>query len=325
MHSLKSTSPSPENRLPRVRAVHGIVLVTAAVAALAPTGVLAAETRSWEASIQTFVGNDSNAPIAAQDTTYSGQRSSSFMGIGASGQWHFPAAGEWRPSIAGHLTMLTYANSEANQFRYASGGGTFALARDVPSLNGALQLTVGLQRDRLGGRVYASSYSLGAALPVQVGAWLLTPGLGLTSIDFADDGTVSSITSRDAKIERLGISASRELARNHWLSLGYSYVVNRADGSNFDYHGNAFDVQYRAMIFPVILTIAASRNSERYPDYTPEPRRSQDNRMYRLGLTVPLSGRVSLEGTYSITEYRGKSALFDANRNQATLGIAYRF
>lgn len=288
------------------------------------------EPRPWNLSVRTFASHDTNVPLAATETTFSGNQSTNVFGLALSGDYRLYRAGQWTVAATGAIQQTRNGDPALRDFDLTSVAPGL-VARYGFRLSGrpsTLSMTYGARRDWLGGSGYATGHAAGADLGVRTSYSASVGAFAYVAYnDFDDDGPDAAFSSRDAVSYRAGIRGIKSFNGNRQGIQGtLSYMKNDAKGANFVFQGPAASLQFMSFIWgPWAAAAIASFASTDYTNYAVTPRRESRTRDYRLAVFGPLSRKLSADLSIGRSEYRANQAAFEAKRENISLGITYAF
>lgn len=301
------------------------------VALLLFAGAAAAEEpRPWNLAARFSATHDTNVPLAATETAFSGNRSTNVLGLGLSGDYRLYRQDTWTVAATGGLQRTYNGDPALRDFDLTSVAAGVA-AVDTFRLYGkraALTMNYAARRDWLGstgfssGHVASVDFSLRPTFSTSYGAYAI---VGVN--DFDDDGPQPEFSSRDGVSYRTGIRAVKGFAGNRRsIQANLAYAKYDADGANFVFDGPAGSLQFMSYVFgPWAAAFTASRAYVRYTNYAVEPRRENRITDYRFALYGPLSRQLSVDLSYGRSKYDSNEATFEAKRENISLGVTYVF
>lgn len=310
-------------------AAHTIAAVLCASAATSLAQTPAVD-RPWQLQLRGSVSHDTNVPLAATESTFQDERSSTVLGFAAQGEYRLYRGGPWSFGLTGTAQQTYNADSRLREFDVTTlAPGVYArrnlrIARR-PAL---LRLGYGARRDWLGGSGYAAAHSASADLGVrpayatEIGAFV-----GWSASDFRDDGALPELTSRDASAYRFGVRATQAFHGNRRAVQGaFGYVKNDADGANFVFRGPSVNVNFVSQVYgPWAFSAGVSHMHVEYPNFAVEPRRETRATDYRFVLFGPLTRKLGADLSLTRSRQNSSQAAFEARRTSVSLGITYAF
>lgn len=304
-----------------------------ACAMLLPGVVCAAENpepRPWNLSLRAFASRDSNVPLAATDTVFTGERSSNVFGVGLSGDYRLYRGGRWTVAATGAVQQTYNGDSSLKEFNLTSASPGLLARYAFRALGRPARLTMSYaaRRDWLGGSGFAAGHAatLDAGMrpsrSTEVGAFVAAG-----TNDFDDDGPNPDLSSRDGASYRAGLRGTMGFNRNRQaIRASLAYVKNDAKGANFVFSGPAASLQLMSYVAgPWALAASASYAKADYTNFAVEPRRESRTKDYRLALYGPLTRKLSADLSVGRSYYDSNQSVFEAKRKNVSLGVAYLY
>ncbi len=220
--------------------------------------------KPWNVSIRAFVGNNNNVPLAPTLSFFNGETDSLYYGATFNGIYRFLDDTDWTVGVGLRADKLWHADEQkvANS-TVASEQKSYDLSIFSPTLFGERRFVVGGIPTSLAAR-YNFRYENADIAAVGQRTHALTAALGarpLPNLDLSlaysrgwDESfvtfPVAGINSRDADRHQLGISGKLALdGGRRVLGLGYTWWVNQAEGSNWDYEAQKVNAFLRSQIY----------------------------------------------------------------------------
>ena len=280
--------------------------------------------------LRTFMSRDSNVALAADETTFSGERVTTVFGAGLSGDYRLYRDAEWTFGATGTALQTYNADGNLRDFNLTSVAPGLVARRAfrVNDRPAALTMNYAAHRAWLGGSGFSSGHQFAADVGVRpsftldLGAF---GGVGYTEFD--DQGPSPASSSRDAISYRGGLRAAKSFNRNRQaIQASLMYVKNDAKGANFVFEGPAANLQFTSyLVGPWAVAVGVGYSSVEYTNYEPLPRRESTSTDYRLTVFGPLSKKLGADVSFSRSQYGSNQSAFRADRENITLGLTYSF
>lgn len=288
------------------------------------------DARPWNLAVRASVSHDSNVPLAATDSTFAGEKSSTVFGLGATGDYLLYKGARWSVKATGALQQTRNADSSLREFDLTSLSPGIQAQRSFRLAGRPARLSLGYaaRRDWLGGSGYATGQ--GATIDIGVRPKFATE-LGVfasaSGTNFDDEGPDPALSSRDAVAYSAGVRAMHGFNSNRQaVRATLAYVKNDAKGANFVFDGPSAGVQFLSYLYgPWAMAASASLARADYTNFAVDPRRETRIRDYRLVFFGPLSRKLSADLSLGRTEHRANQAIFEADRKYFSLGVTYSF
>ena len=288
------------------------------------------EARPWNLAVRASVSQDSNVPLAATDTAFAGERSSTVFGLGATGDYLLYKGARWSVRATGAIQQTRNADPNLRDFDLTSLSPGIQAQRALRLAGRPARLSLGYaaRRDWLGGSGYATGH--GATIDIGVRPKFATE-LGVFAsaygTNFEDEGSDPALSSRDTVAYSAGVRATQGFNSNRQaLRVTLAYVKNDAKGANFVFGGPSAGVQFLSYLYgPWAMAASASFARADYTNYAVDPRRETRVRDYRLVFFGPLSRKLSADLALGRSEHRANQAIFEADRKYVSFGMTYSF
>jgi hypothetical protein len=295
-----------------------------------PAVALAKTSRPWDFSLRLLTEFDDNVPLVSDASTFSGDKDSIKFGVVASGSYIIVRNAAWQAGFGGTVMQTVNIDSDVNDYNLTSLSPSF-FARYYFDLRGRpaeTEMAYTLRADWLGGNRYATSNVLLWDLrfhprpAIRAGIYY-----HLFFDDFTLEGTEPVRTSRDADRHALGVKGTYTFSQGlRAITVNYEYGKNNAEGSNFVFSSHKIAGRFTTRLMPPLwLVLDVSFTDQDYTDYTPQPRRTQDNLYYRVMLLLPVSVDLTFDLSFSRSKYNGSQSRFDAERDRLGLGATFTF
>jgi hypothetical protein len=299
---------------------------------LALAGIASAQAppRPWDLSIRLFTEYDSNIPVAARSTDFTGHKEGVDLGAGVSGSYKFIQERQWDLGAGGNIVQVWNTRSGLSDFNLTSlsprlFGDYFFEAWTKPA---QAEMAYQFRSDWLGGSGFEKSHTISWDFGIMPSRNLLT-GIyyHLAVENFDDEGDTPSLTSRDAVNHTLGIKGTYSYGYNRpSITLNYQFSHNDADGRNFTFDSHGISARFiTPIIIPVKMILDAGYTSQDYTHFTPRPERTQDNQNYGITFLLPVSRNLTADLGYKFAKYKGSESRFEAKKHKVGLGLAYDF
>jgi len=313
---------------------------------------MADDERAWAFSLRFFTGYNDNVPLVPDKTTFSdeGDRSSLYGGLTATGEYRLLSGPEWAAGVNFRFDQLGYtdrkaavpaaAASDPNDYdltAVAAGGQVrrFFKAGDRPA---SLGVSYSFRRDWLAdigaedGWSRVHTVALDLALDLSESMRISTE-YRLAFEDFDDDRNQPQLDSRDGLRQSLGLTGAYFFdQKRRAVILGYRYMENDTDGSNFRVQSShSVRGRFQSLVAgPVWAGVSAGFTRENYDGFvtgfTPPPGRTrQDIRKYGAQLLWLVSARLSLDLYYIYEDYAANQPEFEADRANVGAGLTVKF
>lgn len=293
--------------------------------------------RNWDLSIRSTYGLNDNVQIAPESTFYVGDNTGRFFSLGAYGTYRFINSREWLVYFSGSLDQLWNNGHED--------GSEYDQITVHPSINAAYRYSLAgipsVARASFDHRYeYGEVDAIGLnANTIRIGHdMMLAPDL-VFSLDYSRgweefrvDFPMPNLDDRDATTMRYraGISYRWNQGRQ-MISAGYSYLDNKAKGSNYEFDADIFDAEFKTHIEgPVWARLGMSRQDSDYNGFVsgfiPAPGRTeQDTSNYSLQLMYLLDKSWTLDAFYTYQDLESNQAEFESDVTKYGIGVTYRF
>jgi hypothetical protein len=287
--------------------------------------------RDWDATLRLFAVQDSNVPLAANGSGFSGSTSSPTLGVAFNGSKDLLSQNRgWYLAINGGLTQSRQSESSLQDFDMASLAVGIAASRNMQLGSMPSKLAVGYQFSQswLGGSAFQSGHNINSSLTADVSSQLKVGFFaGFFESNFSDDGTQPDLTSRDSTGNSFGIRADYGFNNNRQaVHASWGRQKIRASGANFDVDGDTLSVGVRSyLVFPWVAMVNASRASSDYVTYNSVPQRTAKVDNVRLIVAGPISRSWSADVSWGASRYGSDLDAYRATRRQVTAGLGYTF
>jgi hypothetical protein len=288
------------------------------------------EPRAWNLLVRVSGSHDSNVPLAATETEFSGNKSTNVLGLGVNGDYRLYRDDRLIVAATGALQQTRNGDPALREFDLTSASPGL-VARYALRLGGRparLTTAYAARRDWLGGSGYATGQVLTADVGVRPARATEVGVFGSVAYtNFDDDGTEPATTSRDAVNYRGGVRGVMAFNRyRQALQASVSYVKNDADGANFVFTGPAANVQVTSLVWgPWGASVSAGYARMTYTSFASEPRRESTLKDYRLIVSGPLARKLAADLSYGRSYYDSNQQAFEAKRQNVSLGFTYAF
>lgn len=305
-------------------------LLAASLVAPAACLAQAPADRPWQLQVRGSVSHDTNVPLAATETSFQDERSSTVLGLAAQGEYRLYRNGPWNVGLAGAAQQTRNTDARLREFDLTSlAPGLYARRTlRIAGRPALVRLGYGVRRDWLGGSEYASAHSASVdasvrpAFSTELGAFA-----AVSQADFRDDGPLPELSSRDGRTYRFGVRGTRGFHGNRRaVQTVLGYVKSDTDGANFVFRGPSASAQFISQIYgPWAFSAGISHTRVDYPNFAVEPRRETRATDYRLVLFGPLTRKLGADISLTRSRQSSNQAAFEAKRTNLSLGLTYAF
>jgi len=290
--------------------------------------------RPWNASLRAFLEYDSNVGLTEEQAPAPYEYEPAFRaGLTGAGSYRWIAAERLTLGAGGYFAQtLTTGDAFADEYDLSSLAphAWAALSLGRAESPARVQLAYQFRRDWLEGGDFERSHNARLSASKRFGAAFEGEVHYTYALeDFDARGFHALDARRDADHHRIGISGSWLRAESlQSLTLGYEYLRNVAELSDFDFEGHAISARFRTAIpapWLIGLELFASYTDADYDHYPTTPRREARTQLYRSRLFLPLSRHWLLDATYSHLSIGADQARFRSKRDAVSAGLSYQF
>jgi hypothetical protein len=298
--------------------------------------------------VRAFTGSDNNVPLVAEQSSFTGAKSSPFLGATAQGSWTWVHPGGWNAGVMGSLEHIRY--SKGFEPGTTNAPKEYNLTVVNPELFAYRTMTAFGRPTRLEASYDFRSESFpgenedgsGHHRFIFKGQSFPMPGLAVRlgyrfvlydyNVDFPDP----ELNNRDGVFQRIDAEGSYNVPklRGH-VSVTYQRSSADADGRNFDYKGNAFKVRVDNKLAPNVWTdISALKDMRTYDGFVTADPYSYLSAATRKAVDI-LKGQGKLMWRFApnwvadvnikTTKIDAESSWFRAKRTIGGAGITYSF
>jgi hypothetical protein len=284
-----------------------------------------------DVSVRVFTEFDDNVPLVPFGRDFTGDKGGVRFGSVLSSAYRFIQDDKWQAGIGLNYIQTIHDRQPLNAYDLTllnprAFVGHFMSFGVVPAF---ASVSYDFKRDWLNGHGYDIGHTVRADLMMQPLPPLRTTFYYSALFEsFDSKGERADLTSRDGTVNTFGTSVDLFLNRKgtRFITLGYSYASDAAEGSNFDSDTQSFSAGFTTKVAgPVWFTGEAHYGNADYASHTLSPAREQNIWTYRATLFCSLGEHWGIDLSYTHTSSDSSSSEFAYRRNVGGLGLTYRF
>jgi hypothetical protein len=284
----------------------------------------------FDLSLRLFAEYDDNVPLVPDGLSFPGDKEGVRFGSVLSGAYRFVQTDDWQAGIGLNFIQTVHVDADIDDYNVTSLNPRLFAGRffDVGRTPVLAAIAYDFTDVWLGGDPYSTSHAVRVDLMARPFSRLQTGVFyGVRFDDFAFEGTLPRVTSRDATNHQVGVALTWDFVpREHFTTLGYSFAHNEAAGSNFNFDSHAISLQSTHHLGgPFWFIGEACYSTAGYAPITFAPQRQSDAWSFRAVLLVKLSEHLTADLFYSHYRADADSDRYDVQRNVAGVGVTYRF